>query len=111
MSYVKLHTGTLTKVNIRGLTVEEYCKHLCEKYGYEIAYEGDTYIETLMDADDTYKVLNGELYKCDDIQHPEDDSYLVNIRSNKDGTYEYIAQFYNGGTCLDEVLEKGIKRL
>lgn len=111
MSYVELHTGTLTKVNIRGLTVEEYCKHLCEKYGYEIAYEGDTYIETLMDADDTYKVLNGELYKCDDIQHPEDDSYLVNIRSNKDGTYEYIAQFYNGGTCLDEVLEKGIKRL
>lgn len=43
MSYVELHTGTLTKVNIRGLTVEEYCKHLCEKYGYEIAYEGDTY--------------------------------------------------------------------
>ena len=26
MSYVELHTGTLTKVNIRGLTVEEYCK-------------------------------------------------------------------------------------
>lgn len=26
-----------------------------------------------------------------------------------DGTYEYIAQFYNGGTYLDEVLEDGIK--
>ena len=109
MSYVELHTGTLTKVNIRGLTVEEYCKHLCEKYGYEIAYEGDTYIETLMDADDTYKVLNGELYRCDDTQYPEDTSYLVDVRSNGDGTYEYIAQFYNGGTYLDEVLEDGIK--
>lgn len=41
MSYVELHTGTLTKVNIRGLTVEEYCKHLCEKYGYELTYNGD----------------------------------------------------------------------
>jgi hypothetical protein len=25
------------------------------------------------------------------------------------GTSEYIAQFYNGGTYLDEVLEDGIK--
>lgn len=68
MSCVELHTGTLTKINTKGLTVEEYCEYLCKKYGYEIAYEGDTYAETLMDVDDTYKVLNGELYKCDDIQ-------------------------------------------
>jgi hypothetical protein len=68
MSCVELHTGTLTKINTKGLTVEEYCEFLCKKYGYEIAYEGDTYAETLMDVDDTYKVLNGELYKCDDIQ-------------------------------------------
>jgi hypothetical protein len=75
----------------------------------EIAYEGDTYAETLRDVDDTYKVLNGELYRCDDTQYPEDTSYLVDVRSNGDGTYEYIAQFYNGGTYLDEVLEDGIK--
>lgn len=43
-----LHTGTLTKINTKGLTVEEYCEYLCKKYGYA---------ETLMD--DTYKVLNG----------------------------------------------------
>lgn len=59
MSCVELHTGTLTKINTKGLTVEEYCEYLCKKYGYEIAYEGDTYAETLMDVDDTYKVLNG----------------------------------------------------
>lgn len=57
MSCVELHTGTLTKINTKGLTVEEYCEYLCKKYGYEIAYEGDTYAETLMDVDDTYKVL------------------------------------------------------
>lgn len=43
MSCVELHTGTLTKINTKGLTVEEYCEYLCKKYGYEIAYEGDTY--------------------------------------------------------------------
>lgn len=85
MSCVELHTGTLTKINTKGLTVEEYCEYFCKKYGYE----GDTYAETLMD--DTYKVLNGELYKCDDTQYPEDTSYLVDVRSN--GTYKYILQW------------------
>lgn len=93
MSCVELHT------------VEEYCEFLCKKY----AYEGDTYAETLMDVDDTYKVLNGELYKCDDTQYPEDTSYLVDVRSN--GTYKYIAQFYNGGTWLNGVLEEGLNNL
>ena len=86
-------------------------RNTVEKYGYEIAYEEDTYAETLMDVDDTYKVLNGELYKCDDTQYPEDTSYLVDVRSNGDGTYEYIAQFYNGGTWLNEVLEEGLNNL
>ena len=103
MSCVELHTGTLTKINTKGLTVEEYCEYICKKYGYE----EDTYAETLMD--DTYKVLNGELYKCDDTQYPEDTSYLVDVRSN--GTYEYIAQSYNGGTWLNEVLEEGLNNL
>lgn len=85
MSCVELHRGTLVKVNTKGLTVEEYCELLCKKHGYEIAYEGDTYAETLRDVDDTYKVLNGELYRCDDTQYPEDTSYLVDVRSNGDG--------------------------
>lgn len=59
MSCVELHRGTLVKVNTKGLTVEEYCELLCKKHGYEIAYEGDTYAETLRDVDDTYKVLMG----------------------------------------------------
>lgn len=72
MSHTELHTGVLTKINTKGLTVEEYCEYICKKYGYEIAYEGDTYAKTLMDTDDTYKMLNGELYKCDDTQYSED---------------------------------------
>ena len=56
-------------------------------------------------------LLNGELYKCDDTQYPEDTSYLVDVRSNGDGTYKYIVQFYNGGTWLNEVLEEGLNNL
>lgn len=109
MSCVELHKGTLIKINTKGLTVEEYCEYLCKKYGYEIAYE--TYTETLVEVDDTYKILNGELYRCNDTLYPEDTPYLVDVRSNGDGTYEYIAQFYNAGTWLNEVLEKGLNNL
>lgn len=28
MSCVELHTGTLTKINTKGLAVEEYCEYL-----------------------------------------------------------------------------------
>lgn len=110
MSEIELHTGTLTKVDTKGLTVEEYCEHLCKKHGYEVAYEGDAYATTLIDTDNTYKILNGELYRCNDIRY-EDNSYLIDIRSIEDGTYTYIAQFYNGGTCLDEVLEEELNKL
>ena len=111
MSRVELHTGTLTKINTKGLTVEEYWQYLCKKYGYEIPKDGERNAEPVMDVDDTYKVLNGELYKCDDTQYPEDTSYLVDVRSNGDGTYKYIAQFYNGGTWLNGVLEEGLNNL
>lgn len=46
-----------------------------------------------------------------DTQYPEDTSYLVDVRSNGDGTYKYIAQFYNGGTWLNGVLEEGLNNL
>ena len=88
MSRVELHTGTLTKMNPKLLTEEENAECLIKQQSYEIAYERFTYDETLMDVDDTYKVLNGELYKCDDTQYPEDTSYLVDIRSAADGPYK-----------------------
>ena len=61
MSCVELHKGTLIKINTKGLTVEEYCEYLCKKYGYEIADE--TYTETSVEVADTYKILNGDLYR------------------------------------------------
>jgi hypothetical protein len=30
---------------------------------------------------------------------------------NEDGTITFIQQFYNGGTCLSEVIEEGIRKI
>lgn len=42
----------------------------------------------------------------------EEDTQDISILTpNNDGTYSYIMQFYNGGTCLNEMLEDSIKNL
>ena len=37
-------------------------------------------------------------------EYGEDDS-LVEFTKNEDGTIDFLVQFYNGGCCLQEVLE------
>lgn len=56
------------------------------------------------------KAVNDSLKKYD---HLAKDSDFIEVTewANGDGTYEYVAQFYNGGTWLDEVLEEGLNKL
>jgi hypothetical protein len=39
----------------------------------------------------------------------EDD--INNLTENEDGTISFVTRFYNGGTCLTEMLEDGLKEL
>lgn len=41
----------------------------------------------------------------------EEDDYSIEATKNEDGTFDFIAQFYNGGTCLEECLEEALERL
>jgi hypothetical protein len=35
----------------------------------------------------------------------------MNLTKNEDGTISFIGQFYNGGTCLDEMLEEALDEM
>lgn len=39
MSYTELHIGKIKKVDLNGLTVEEWCKNECEKHNITLAME------------------------------------------------------------------------
>jgi hypothetical protein len=62
--------------------------------------------------DNGYVVINGNcIYK---IELDKDfDAYddFVEVNQIQDGVYEFITQFYNGGTCLQEMLQEGFDEI
>jgi hypothetical protein len=62
-----------------------------------------------------YKKLNigNQSYLIEMLEHKEfgEDEYLLEVSKNEDGTFDFIAQFYNGGTCLEECLEEELENL
>lgn len=46
------------------------------------------------------------------IEHEEDEyADIIKTWKNEDGTISFVAEFYNGGTCLVEVLDDSLKKL
>lgn len=59
--------------------------------------------------EDVYYIVGNKVYE--DIDHVELDEYgFDDFKKNEDGTISYLTMFYNGGTCLSEVIESGLKK-
>lgn len=113
MSEVETHYGKLRKVVIdEKYTIEEWCKEKCkEKNINELASYNHSWIEQFKDGfDEKYFIIDEEVWEV--IEHIEaDDSDIDIMIPNEDGTITFVQQFYNGGTCLSEVIEDGIKKI
>ena len=60
--------------------------------------------------DNGYIVIDGNcIYK---VELEDFDAYddFVEITQVQDGVYEFITQFYNGSTCLQEMLQEGFDK-
>lgn len=123
MSEVELHTGTLRKVDTGELTAEEWCKTCVKLYlgSYPNGYidNGDiNWMEAFSDINCNrrynnmpfYITTGTSIYEVEDINHG-DDFDLIDMTKVSDNAYSYVAQFYNGGTCLTEVLENELKNI
>lgn len=53
--------------------------------------------------------INGRIFVSVDLKSYDSDSFSQ-IKDNCDGSYNIIASFYNGGTCLREVVERLITK-
>jgi hypothetical protein len=51
--------------------------------------------------------VDGELWEVADVELETDDTIMHKV---SDTEYTYYTSFYNGGCCLSEVLEYGLKR-
>lgn len=71
-------------------------------------YEYDSYLEALNDYysfTDEYIIINNKLYQYLEKQHLDND-YFFKLDKLSDDTFEFTTRFYNGGTSLDEILQK-----
>lgn len=122
MSYTEKHIGKLKEVDFdrNGTTSEQFYKMLCQYHGYndltvENKYTFNTYRtweelywDNLWDADNMYRV-DGRLYKLTDHTEIDESKDMFLFHKNADGTISFAVEFYNGGTCLNEMIEEGIR--
>lgn len=121
MSQTEFHTGKLKEVDMNGLSLEDYCRSKCNEAGItEIDTYPATWVEQFRDEfwygyGNTKKVRffihGGKVYEVIDHKESESEDYFMNLTRNEDGTISFIGQFYNGGTCLDEMLEEALDDL
>lgn|SRR5574343_152820 len=89
---------------------EQWCKEYCIKNNISLNYGKyvyNTYLELLLDTNnfrDDYVIINNQLYQYLEKQHL-DNNYFCKITKQSDDTFEFITQFYNGGTTLEELLQ------
>ena len=125
MSRTELHTGKFRIVaqttedtfNFINKNLSKYWKPEISSRGYVNVEETDAYDEEYWRANKEfpYKNLNigNQSYLIEMLEHKEfgEDEYPLEVTKNEDGTFDFIAQFYNGGTCLEECLEEELERL
>lgn len=119
MSDYETIKGKIRKIDLQGLSVEEYAKRIVKEKGLESEvgqgpYFYETNLEFLKWYDDweegQYIAIDDELYLIYD-KSDFDPTCHIQLTPIADDTYEFLTSFYNGGTCLTEMLEDEIKRL
>lgn len=122
MSYTERHIGKLVEVDFdrNGTTPEHFYKMLCEYHNYNsltvTKYRGpytyksweDLYWNELWDEDNLYKA-DGKVYKL--VEHVEIENDIFKFWKNEDGSISFVVEFYNGGTCLSEMIEEGVREV
>ena len=114
MSYTETHIGKLRKVDLKGLTVEQWAEAKCREKGItELESYHDNWKEEFLDSGkyNTYFFNGDDVYETFDHVEIEEGNDIDILTPNNDGTYNFVMQFSNGGTCLSEMIEEALEKL
>ena len=116
MSDTETHYARLRKVDLKGKSIEQFCEEKVKELkgdDYEIPSFHDTYAECLRyEIDEKFFFNEDKTEIWEAIEHSElDNEDFVKTIHNADGTMTLITQFYNGGTCLSEIVEEELEKL
>lgn len=112
MSHTETHIGKLRKVPLKeNQTIEQWCEEKCKELNINFNY--GSWEKTLLYnfSDDKYFIIDDTIWEVFDHTEVENNDDIDIMTLNEDGTLSFVMQFYNGGTCLSECIEDGIKRI
>lgn len=93
-----------------GMTEEEIQEAYERECRFNMYSDRGPWRRLWFDNTDDYEQLievDGEIWEVADVELEADDTVMHKV---SDTEYTYYASFYNGGCCLSEVLEDGLKR-
>jgi len=115
MSTTELHYGKLLKLELVDITLEAACKEACTRLGdFDVL---QAYYECWADQlkyghHDKYFVHDGQMYGILQHHESEDGDYFMKLYESKGSNIiDFIGEFYNGGTCFNEMLEEALDNL
>lgn len=118
MSYTELHTGKLKPIQYN-MSIEDFKKWLEKdesRYTEYLDEKLEDGVAILVNQEDwrgeyTHVFSKNTLYKFIEHRDLGEASYLDITEKLEDGTINFTYLFYNGGTCFEEMLEKGLNKV
>ncbi len=113
MSNYESHSGKLRIVEPKeNETLDQLKKRIwCEKSGNK---EEDYEVKGNLSDDyyDEFFEVNGKLWEVlDHEEMGDEDDMFCRLHDNKDGTFSFHTRFYNGGTCMSEMVTEELEKL
>lgn len=104
MSGTVAHCGRLIPMVLNGASMEERAEEACKQFGYERCDIHDSWLACLNDEGYRTVYIRGDIiYKIED--NKLDAGNLAKAFINKDGSVDYILEYYSGGASFNEVLD------
>ena len=98
--------GKIKKVDLQGKSIEEWAKDWCNNKGVlELHSWSKNWVEELLDyaGYDIYFVFKDQLFEIIDKEDLEYEDFCE-MEWTGDDQYSFVASFYDGGTCLVEMI-------
>lgn len=118
MSRTEFHTGKLYPINF-GSDLEGHCRRIAKENDIELEDDWQDDFRDKFDwwerkkhpARKEYFIQGENLYGVIDHNESDNEEYFMKLTKNDDGSISFMGQFYNGGTCFDEMLEEALDEL
>ena len=112
MSDYESHKGRLVLIKrLEEETDLDYFNRATEKNVYEKDFESIRDAIYELDLYEEYFYVKDKLYKNEDHEKLDPYNDVQELKGDEVNGYTYFMKFYNGGTCLSEMVEESLEKI